>query len=72
MKIPPNLAAFGTPLSKATYTQSSSAESKSNILNTIMQITLFVGLFYVIYRVNQSNSDQSDKTLPSSDSNSNV
>ena len=71
MKIPPNLAAFGTPLSKATYTQSS-AESKSNLLNTIIQITLFVGLIYVIYQVNQSNSDQSDKTLPSSDSNSDV
>ena len=71
MKIPPNLAAFGAPLSEATYTQSS-AESKSNILNTIIQITLFVGLFYVIYRVSQSNSDQSDKTLPSSDSNSDV
>jgi hypothetical protein len=71
MKTPPNLAAFGTPLSKATYTQSS-AESKSNILNTIIQITLIAGLFYVIYRVSQSNSDQSDKTLPSSDSNSDV
>ena len=71
MKTPPNLAAFGTPLSEATYTQSGS-ESKSNILNTIIQITLFVGLFYVIYRVNQINRDQSDKTLPSSDSNSDV
>ena len=71
MKIPPNLAAFGTPLSKATYTQPG-AESKSNFLNTIIQITLIAGLFYVIYRVTQSNSDQSDKTLPSSDSNSDV
>ena len=71
MKTPPNLAAFGTPLSEATYTQSS-AESKSNFLNTIIQITLIAGLFYVIYRVTQSNSDQSDKTLPSSDSNSDV
>ena len=71
MKTPPNLAAFGTPLSEATYSQHGS-ESKSNILNTILQITLFVGLFYVIYRVSQSNVDQSDKTLPSSDSNSDV
>jgi hypothetical protein len=71
MKTPPNLAAFGTPLSEATYTQSS-AESKRNLLNTIIQVTVFVGLLYVIYRVNQSNGDQSDKTLPSSDSNSDV
>ena len=71
MNIPPHLAAFGPPLSEAIYIKPS-AENKSNILNTIMQITLFVGLFYVIYRVNQSNSDQSDKTLPSSDSNSDV
>ena len=71
MKTPPNLAAFGTPLSEATYTQPG-AERKSNILNTIIQIMLFVGLFYVIYRVSQSNGDQLDKTLPSSDSNSDV
>jgi hypothetical protein len=71
MKTPPNLAAFGTPLSEATYTQPGS-ERKGNILNTIIQITLFVGLFYVIYRVTQSNGDQSDKNLPSSDSNSDV
>jgi hypothetical protein len=71
MKITPHLAAFGPPLSEATYTQSG-AESKSNILNRIIQITLIAGLFYVIYRVNQSNCDQSDKTLPSSESNSDV
>ena len=71
MKTPPNLAAFGPPLSEATYTQPGS-ESKSNFLNTIIQITLIAGLFYVIYRVSQSNGDQSDKTLPSSDINSDI
>jgi hypothetical protein len=71
MKIPPHLAAFGPPLSEASYIRSG-AESKSNILNTIIQITLITGLFYVIYRVNQSTYDKSDKTLPSSDSNSDV
>jgi hypothetical protein len=46
MKIPQHHAALGPPLSDAKYIQPG-AESKSNFLNTIIQITI-IAVFFML------------------------
>jgi hypothetical protein len=54
-----HLAAFGIPLSEATYIQPR-IEGKNRTLNTFIQIALIAGLLYVIYRVNRNSNAQID------------
>jgi len=54
-----HLAAFGIPLSEATYIQPS-IEGKNRTLNTFIQLALIAGLLYVIYRVNRNSNAQID------------
>lgn len=64
-----HLAAFGIPLSEATYIQPS-IEGKNRTLNILIPLTLIAGLLYLIYRVNRNSNAQIDMPKNSENNNS--
>lgn len=64
--IHPELSAFGTPLSKATYTNTNTNTPKDKF--TLLVITISVlGIIYLIYRTSQIKEEESKQSRSSQD-----